>query len=155
MVDNSQVRQNPLRVVAYREEAVGKTFEGSKIKYIWRIITETEQRHEIVFTSTKVTGKRRIMVDGHLQHEQQVFQAKNFMYNWPLGDHLFTVLPNPDVTEGAPPFTLTIDGSSWLHYRQASRGEVNRSSQQQRSSQNASASNQQQAQMQQQQITRC
>jgi len=55
----------------FKQEKVGKTIESSKIRYTWTLVMDGQQ-HEIVMTNTKGSGKKRILVDGYLQHEQQV-----------------------------------------------------------------------------------
>ena len=58
-------------VLDYTESKVGKTVEASKIRYTW-ILAFDEHQHRIELTNTKISGKKRIHVDGYLQHQQQV-----------------------------------------------------------------------------------
>ncbi len=48
----------------------------------------------------QISGKKRIRVDGYVQHQQQVFRGKNFMYSWPLRNHLIAVIPVPERSGG-------------------------------------------------------
>jgi len=44
----------------------------------------------------------------------QVFQAARFLYSWPLGSHLLTVLYNSEKV-GEFQFTLTVDGEQFYN----------------------------------------
>ncbi|CAD7933819.1 unnamed protein product [Amoebophrya sp. A120] len=100
----------------YREEDVGKTIGSSKKRYTWKLMLSNREQ-EIVFTNTKFTGKKRIRVNGFLQHEQQVFQSSRFFYSWPLGNHLLCVSPNKDYkAQLDSAFILSIDGIPFFEY---------------------------------------
>eukprot|EP00392_Amoebophrya_sp_AT5.2_P011652 g11735.t1 len=100
----------------YKEEDLGKTIASSKKSYLWRLLMHGKE-HEIQFLNTKMTGKKRVKVNGFLQHEQQQFTSSRFMYNWPLSQHFLCILPNNEykqILKAA--FVLTIDGVPFFEY---------------------------------------
>lgn len=75
----------PVTVLDFHEAKIGKTIDASKIRYTW-VLAFGNDHHKIELTNTKMSGKKRIHVDGYLQHQQQVGGNEFF-----VGGRLFVV----------------------------------------------------------------
>lgn len=94
-------------VVAHRftEGAVGKSVSEAKLQYSWGL-TLDGRPHTIDFTNTRTSGKKRVFVDGRLQHEAKMYMSSKFQYTWPLGNHLLSIVPS----DGPAAYELRING---------------------------------------------
>lgn len=96
--------------LTFEEEAVGKLVSQSKRRYKW-LIALAGQPYEIVLASTYCSGKRRILVNGKLEHEETTFRANSFKYSWMLQNHSLSIMPTWAVGETVyRSFVLSIDG---------------------------------------------
>nr|PUA85342.1 hypothetical protein TGBR9_264900 [Toxoplasma gondii TgCATBr9] len=95
---------------------VGQTIEASKVKYTW-LLTIKGVKHEVAFFHSKVTGKKRLIVDGRIINEQFSMRAHKFLYSWPLQEHLLSIFF--EASGGL--FHLTIDGLPFSYFKRRNR----------------------------------
>ncbi|KEP62179.1 UNVERIFIED_CONTAM: hypothetical protein HHA_264900 [Hammondia hammondi] len=97
-------------------EFVGQTIEASKVKYTW-LLTIKGVHHEVAFFHSKVTGKKRLIVDGRIINEQFSMRAHKFLYSWPLQEHLLSIF----FEASGGHFHLTIDGLPFSYFKRRNR----------------------------------
>uniref|UniRef100_A0A0G4I6Q4 Uncharacterized protein n=1 Tax=Chromera velia CCMP2878 TaxID=1169474 RepID=A0A0G4I6Q4_9ALVE len=153
---NQKVPESTLRAdtqiqaLYFETDAVGKSMAGSKVKYTW-VLEVKGKRHQIDLTSSRLSGRRKVFMDGRLLYEAQTLRASVFQYTWPMGQHLFAVTWS-GLDESAP-YDLTINGLPFESFlrRKISRAAVAAAlSQSERQNHAASASSSQHLQQQQQ-----
>lgn len=77
------------------ETAAGSVLSESKVRYSW-VVSIDGEKHQVDFTNSKTSGKKRVFVNGRQIYEQKVFRSPNFHYTWPVGNHLFSITPVDD-----------------------------------------------------------
>ncbi|PFH36631.1 hypothetical protein BESB_048230 [Besnoitia besnoiti] len=101
-------------------DLIGQTIEGSKVKYTW-LLTIKGTRHKVEFFHSKISGKKRLILDGRVIYEQHVMRAHKFLYSWPLQEHLLSVVFEP----GDGHFHLTINGLPFSYFTHRNRVQRN------------------------------
>ncbi|CEM28418.1 unnamed protein product [Vitrella brassicaformis CCMP3155] len=81
--------------VYHEADQVGKKVKESKVRYTW-VLDLGGTSHRIDFTNSRASGMKRVLVDGHLQHENKQFRGGAFQYSWPMGKHLLSIVPDED-----------------------------------------------------------
>jgi len=105
-----------LVAISQESRPVGKTFESSKVLFIW-VVHLRGRHYRIDFTNSKMSGKKKVFVDGYLYHEAITRKSTPFKYSWQVERHLFSIVPG--IGEG---FELRIDGLPFSHFlRKSSR----------------------------------
>ncbi|KYK64774.1 hypothetical protein TGPRC2_264900B, partial [Toxoplasma gondii TgCatPRC2] len=81
------------------------------------LLTIKGVKHEVAFFHSKVTGKKRLIVDGRIINEQFSMRAHKFLYSWPLQEHLLSIFF--EASGGL--FHLTIDGLPFSYFKRRNR----------------------------------
>eukprot|EP00404_Azadinium_spinosum_P049829 CAMPEP_0180758920 /NCGR_PEP_ID=MMETSP1038_2-20121128/35532_1 /TAXON_ID=632150 /ORGANISM="Azadinium spinosum, Strain 3D9" /LENGTH=376 /DNA_ID=CAMNT_0022793023 /DNA_START=32 /DNA_END=1158 /DNA_ORIENTATION=+ len=121
--------QDDIVAEGYDVQAVGKSLSDSKQRYLWRLRLEG-QHCVVIFTNSRVSGRKRITVNGQLEHEKKVFLSHHFKHSWKWGNFLLSILPVWGVGETVyRSFDLSINGRPFSTFWQlgkagAERGEA-------------------------------
>jgi len=108
--------------ISASESSGGKHLGETKVRYAWSV-SLSGTVHNIEFTNSKTSGKKRIFQDDRLVLEQKVYRGGKFEHSWAIGSYLMSIVPKTGGLLEATAYELRINGAafeSYAHGRKAS-----------------------------------
>ena len=96
-----------VKALYFKENNIGNWMKKSKKQYIWKMKVDGETHH-IEFLDSVLSGKKKIMKNGMVVFERQLFGVP-FQYPFTIGKHSFNIAMHGDRYE------LRVDGNSFSH----------------------------------------
>lgn len=93
-------------------DMVGQIMGSSKIKYTW-VLEIRNIPYRIEFLHSKVSGKKKLFVNGTLKEETAVSRASQYNYDWLIESHLLCIVYSPVDSN----YHLTVDGRPYSSFR--------------------------------------
>lgn len=112
-----------VKALYYKENNIGNWLKKSKKQYVWKLEVDKETHH-IEFMDSVLSGKKKIIKNGMVVFERQLFGVP-FQYPFTIGKHSLNIAMHGDKYE------LRVDGMSFSHLynltktQQTSKGDSN------------------------------
>jgi len=101
--------------ISASESSGGKHLGDTKVRYAWSV-SLSGTVHNIEFTNSKTSGKKRIFQDDRLVLEQKVYRGGKFEHSWAIGNHLLSVVPKTGGLLESTAYELRINGLPFESY---------------------------------------
>ncbi|CDJ38859.1 hypothetical protein, conserved [Eimeria tenella] len=113
-MQEEQIREDEeVEAIGASIDYVGQTIEASKVKYQWHFRI-AGVNHRVEFFHSKISGRKKILMDGQLIYAQQQLRSAGFEHSWPLQGHLLSLIYEPHLQA----FALRVNGLGFqLFYR--------------------------------------